>query len=131
MVSCVNGKFFLEDTLMRSMTTRLFWCTFFSALSLVSSAAPLQDGASKSTSTRELTITVGKSLMVDSPSAIKRISVANADLADVRAINPKELLINGRAPGQTSLAIWQEDGVRLDYQVTVNAQPREPAAPPK
>ena len=68
---------------------------------------------------RELRLTVGKSLVVESPVGIHRVSVANGDLAEAIAITPKELLINGKAPGETSIVIWQEGGSRLFYDLEV------------
>jgi pilus assembly protein CpaC len=67
----------------------------------------------------KLTVTVGKSLIIDSPLDIRRISVANGDLAEAVAVNPKEVLINGKAPGETSLIVWQQNGTRLIYDLTV------------
>jgi pilus assembly protein CpaC len=67
----------------------------------------------------KLTVTVGKSLILDSPVNIQRLSVANGDLVEAVAVNPKEVLINGKAPGETTLVIWQEGGNRLPYDLTV------------
>jgi pilus assembly protein CpaC len=39
------------------------------------------------------------------------------------AVNPKEVLINGKAAGETSLIIWQEGGNRLLYDLTVRLSP--------
>jgi pilus assembly protein CpaC len=50
-----------------------------------------------------------------------RISVANGDLVEAVAVNPKEVLINGKAPGETSLIVWQQNGTRLMYDLTVRA----------
>ena len=72
----------------------------------------------------QLTVTVGKSLIIDSPLAIKRLSTANDGLVGFQAISPKEVLINGKAPGETSLIIWQEDGTRLNYDLTVRISPQ-------
>ena len=72
----------------------------------------------------QLTVTVGKSLAIDSPLAIKRLAFANGALVDAQAIGPKEVLINGKAPGETSLIIWQEDGTRLIYDLTVRVSPQ-------
>ena len=71
-----------------------------------------------------LTVTVGKSLAIDSPLSIKRLAFANGALVDAQAIGPKEVLINGKAPGETSLIIWQEDGTRLIYDLTVRVSPQ-------
>ena len=67
----------------------------------------------------KLVVTVGKSLIIDSPLRIERISVANGDLAEAVAIKPNEILINGKAPGETSLIVWQLNGARLIYDLTV------------
>lgn len=66
-----------------------------------------------------LLVTVGKSLIIDSPLPIDRISYANDTLIDAVAINSKEVLINGKAPGETSLIIWQKGGNRLVFELTV------------
>jgi pilus assembly protein CpaC len=71
----------------------------------------------------KLVVTVGKSLIIDSPLKIQRISVANGELMEAVAVNPKEVLINGKAPGETSLIIWQENGTRLLYDLTVRMSP--------
>src|SRR5579863_342774 len=78
-----------------------------------------QDATNQATASRELSVTVGKSVLVDSPQIIERISVANGDLAEAVAITPKEVLINGKAPGDTSLIVWQQGGNRLFFDLTV------------
>ena len=67
----------------------------------------------------ELRLTVGKSLVVDSPVNIQRVSVANGDLAEAVAISPREVLVNGKAPGETTLILWQAGGSRLFYDLAV------------
>ena len=82
--------------------------------------APVQDPAAPgNASLGKLLVTVGKSLIIDSPLDIRRLSVANGDLAEAVAVNPKEVLINGKAPGETSLIVWQQNGARLVYDLTV------------
>lgn len=81
-------------------------------------AQPAQSDAGANAPGR-LTVTVGKSLVIDSPLNIQRISVANGDLVEAVAVNPKEVLINGKAAGETSLIVWQQNGSRLLYDLTV------------
>ena len=71
----------------------------------------------------KLTVTVGKSLIIDSPLNIQRLSVANGDLVEAVAVNPKEVLLNGKGPGETSLIVWQQNGNRLVYDLTVRMSP--------
>jgi pilus assembly protein CpaC len=73
---------------------------------------------------KQLRLTVGKSLVVESPVIIQRISVANGDLAEAVAVTPHEVLINGRAPGETTVVIWQEGGNRLFYDLAVRQSTR-------
>lgn len=67
----------------------------------------------------KLMVTVGKSLIIDSPLNITRVHVANGQFAEAVAVNPKEVLINGTAPGETSLIVWQQNGNRMVYDLTV------------
>ncbi|PWU09392.1 MAG: type II and III secretion system protein [Terriglobia bacterium] len=72
----------------------------------------------------KLTLTVGKSLIIDSPINIKRLSVANDDLVQAVAVDPRQVLINGKAPGETSLIVWQDNGSRLLYDLTIRMSPQ-------
>jgi pilus assembly protein CpaC len=40
-------------------------------------------------------------------------------LAEAVAITPREILINGKLPGETSLIVWQQGGNRLFFDLTV------------
>jgi pilus assembly protein CpaC len=81
------------------------------------SATSLQEGHQGAA--RDLFVTVGKSLVVDSPVNIQRVAVANGELAEALAVNPREVLVNGKAVGETSMIIWQQGGNRLFFDLTV------------
>jgi len=72
-----------------------------------------------STGARDLNVTVGKSVLVDSPATIERVSVTNGAIAEAVAISPNEVMVNGLAQGQTSLIIWQQGGNRLIFDLNV------------
>ena len=67
----------------------------------------------------DLVVTVGKSIVLDTAADLRRVSVANGDLAEALAVSPREVLINGKAPGQTSVILWQQDGARSLFELTV------------
>src|SRR5688572_26151211 len=92
------------------------------ALSLTLAGNAQQPGES-----RELSVLVGKSVLVDSPVNIQRVSVANPALAEAVVATPRELILNGRAPGETSLILWQEGGNRLVFDLRVAAQENKAA----
>jgi pilus assembly protein CpaC len=85
-----------------------------SVASFAQAPAPAQ-----ATASRDLAVTVGKSVLVDSVPNIERVSVANGDLAEAVAITPHEVLVNGKAAGETSLIVWQQGGNRLFFDLTV------------
>ena len=79
------------------------------------SAVPSQD------STNELSVAVGKTVLVDLARPISRVSIGLGDIAETHAISPTEVMVNGKAPGETSLIIWDTRGGRQFFNVTVRA----------
>jgi len=69
----------------------------------------------------QVRLTVGKSMIIESPLPLERVSVGFGDIAEGRAISPRELLLNGKTPGITTLIIWLEDGSKRFFEVTVIA----------
>lgn len=49
---------------------------------------------------------VGKSQMIKFDEPVKRISITDPTLADLVLLSPKELLLNGKKAGRTSLIFW-------------------------
>ncbi len=72
-------------------------------------------------STRVLTLNVGRSVVVDTPRPVKRISVGLGDFAEANAVSPTEVLINAKAVGETSIILWDISGARQFIHITVQA----------
>jgi Flp pilus assembly secretin CpaC len=70
-----------------------------------------------------LSVTAGKSLLLDSPARIVRATVGKPDLAAATSIDDHELLINARNPGDTSVTLWAPDGSRKQLQLHVECAP--------
>ena len=68
---------------------------------------------------RKLTVTVDKSISMDSPVTIERVSVANGTIAEAVAVGPREVLINGKRAGETTLVVWQQGGNRMFFDLNV------------
>jgi pilus assembly protein CpaC len=58
----------------------------------------------------ELKAIVGKSQLIKFDEPVKRVSITDPALADLVIISPKEMLINGKEGGETSLIIWGTSG---------------------
>jgi pilus assembly protein CpaC len=87
-------------------------------------ATPLQPvsgapaiGAVKLESTRLIT-SVNKSELIESDASIRRVSVGNPDLIEVVAVSNKELVVNAKAAGETTLIVWSTAG-RKPFNVVV------------
>ena len=63
---------------------------------------------------------VGKSQILNFDTGIKRVSIADPNLADVVVISPKQLIINGKKPGSTSLIFWgNASNTPVFYNLTI------------
>jgi pilus assembly protein CpaC len=70
--------------------------------------------------TRRITITAGKSFVIDTTGDLERVAVASEDVVEAVAITQREVVLNGKAPGETSVIVWQGNGVgRQAWDVTV------------
>ncbi len=58
----------------------------------------------------DLTVTMNKSIILEHPGGIRRVSVTNPEIAEAVAVSSTELLINGKSPGDTSLILWDSRG---------------------
>src|SRR4051794_16339625 len=86
-------------------------------------AVALNEPQAAEMAVRHLTLTVGLSKIVVSPMNIQRASVALPDIIEFVAVSPKELLINGKREGETSLILWEQGGGRVLFDVLVTANP--------
>src|SRR6185503_13021998 len=82
-------------------------------------AASPQTAEGGQESPNELSVTVGKSLIVSTAQPIERISVGYNDVAEATAVSPREVLVNGKTPGQTSLIVWEQGGNKLFFELIV------------
>lgn len=86
------------------------------------SAAPVRAMESiRDDSSNELFVAVGKTVLVDTEKPITRIAVASGEIAEANAVSPSEIMINGKAFGETSLVIWEANGARQFFNVKVRA----------
>jgi pilus assembly protein CpaC len=68
---------------------------------------------------QSLVVMAGRSLIIDRPTPIVRVSLGNAEIAEALAVMPREVLVNGKARGETTLIVWQKGGRRLMFDLTV------------
>ncbi len=69
----------------------------------------------------DINVTAGKSVVVDCPRPVQRVAIGLGDYAEATAISPTEILLNGKTLGETSMIIWEVDGTRRFYNITVRS----------
>jgi pilus assembly protein CpaC len=87
---------------------------FLAALLTVTAAAALAQGGPE-----EIRLTVGKSIVIDYPADISRISTSNPDIADASPVTAREVLVHGKSFGTVTLVVWSKSGQRNFYNITV------------
>jgi pilus assembly protein CpaC len=71
-----------------------------------------------------VTLARGTSAVLVSPVEIRRVSMADAEVAEAVVMSPRELLINGKTVGTTTFVVWDAGGMRRIYIVEVTADAR-------
>jgi pilus assembly protein CpaC len=63
-------------------------------------------------------VTAGRSTVVQTPFDVTRLAITNPAIADGVVVQPREVLIDGKAPGTISMIVWG-GGERAQYDVVV------------
>ena len=73
----------------------------------------------------EMTVAIGKSQVISAPAALSQVVVGNPNVADVRLLSSRRVLLLGKGAGRTNLALRGEDDqvvALLDLVVTHDVQ---------
>src|SRR5262249_29015159 len=88
-----------------------------------SNALPAVPAGSQTQDTGEpqtLHLLVGRSLVISSPTRIKRVSLADPEIAEAVVVSPTQVLVNGKKPGGVSLLLWDETDQSQAFEVSVD-----------
>src|SRR6266568_3837279 len=132
----MSGQFQMTNMLRLSRTIS-FGLMFFaasgvSAQTSAPAATPAQEPApvptpatqapanQESSEPQTLHLLVGRSLVITSPARIKRVSLADPEIAEAIVVSPTQVLVNGRKPGGVSLLLWDETDQSQAFEVSVD-----------
>jgi pilus assembly protein CpaC len=68
---------------------------------------------------KKLELVVGKSIILKTPAAVKRVSIGDPKIADFNLLSRRELHITGKAAGATNLNLWQNGKLFAIYDLDV------------
>jgi pilus assembly protein CpaC len=66
----------------------------------------------------QVSITAGRSTILSTDFDVTRIAVTNPEVADATVVQPREILVDGKAAGTISLILWG-DNTRVQYDIVV------------
>lgn len=64
---------------------------------------------------------VGRSYPIETTVPITRVSVANPDVADVIVVDERNVVVNGKAAGETDVILWGLNAPRRHFRVQVHS----------
>jgi pilus assembly protein CpaC len=67
----------------------------------------------------ELTLVLGRGVVIDCRDGISRISTSSPEVVDAVTASNHEVLFEAKALGQSTLIVWSKSGERTTYNVTV------------
>lgn len=68
----------------------------------------------------KIQLIAGKSELIQFDRDVMRTAVNDQGIAAIVMINPREILVNAKSPGVTSLIVWNEEGERALFDIVVN-----------
>ena len=83
-------------------------------------ALPAHAARDPSRGERDLELSVGGSLVQRITSSIDKVIIGDPTICDVVALPPSQLLITGKAPGETLLTVWSRDAGASTFHISVN-----------
>jgi pilus assembly protein CpaC len=86
----------------------------------VPAPAPAQTVAQEAPGPQTLHLLVGRSLVISSPTRIKRVSLADPNVADAVVVSPYQVVVNGKNPGGVSLLLWDDMEQNQSFEVSVD-----------
>src|SRR6266478_5483124 len=81
---------------------------------------PAASQGQESSEPQTLHLLVGRSLVITSPARIKRVSLADPEIAEAIVVSPTQVLVNGKKPGGVSLLLWDETDQSQAFEVSVD-----------
>lgn len=90
---------------MRFASTRHGWFPLVAATACALAIAP---GSAFGRTNPKIYVTVGQSVTEKLQNDVKTVSIADSKVADVVVVGPREVLVNGKAVGLTTLVVWDD-----------------------
>jgi pilus assembly protein CpaC len=115
----------MENRPFRGALSAVIFVFVFLAYTILAHEAAAKESVAESVirldvaSPQRINIMSGKSIVIESPTAVKRVSLAAPAFADAIVLSPRQIYLTARAPGLTNLILWDGDTVLASFEVEV------------
>src|SRR4051794_27025342 len=82
-------------------------------------------GGAQTASPHELTIMIGKGELLHFERDVQRVVVAEPKIADAIVVSPREVMVNAKGVGKTTVVIWETGSGTAQYNVGVSPDTSE------
>jgi len=83
--------------------------------------AALGCGAAPLEGTRQISLVQGRGELLQFAQDIQKVAVSEPKIADAVVLSPREVMINGKAPGHTTVIIWETGAAPARWEISVGS----------
>jgi pilus assembly protein CpaC len=91
-------------------------------LAIAQTTVPVGGGTGQ---TKTLALVTGRGELLTFPNDVKQVATAEPKVADVMVISPREVMVNAKEPGKTTVVVWDSLLGPMRYNVDVSADTSE------
>src|SRR5690348_4748848 len=68
---------------------------------------------------REMSLLIGRGELISFERDLTRVVIAEPKIADAIVVSPREVMVNAKGVGKTTLVVWEAGSIPARYQVNV------------
>jgi pilus assembly protein CpaC len=107
------------------LISTLILCSFAGPAAAQQTVAAVNTPGQSNLPVKTLTLITGRGELLQFPNDIKQVAAAEPKIADVVVISPREVMVNAKEPGKTTVIIWDSLNGPSRYNVDVSADSSE------
>src|SRR5271157_3362506 len=82
-------------------------------------------GRAQITHPRDISLLEGRGELLQFQKDILRVVISEPKIADVAVISPREVMVNAKGPGKTTLVVWETDAAPAQFEIDVTKDTSE------
>src|SRR5215472_7838486 len=98
------------------------WTAALAAIALAAAQTPTTP---ETRQPREIPLLTGRGELLRFDKDLTKVAVAEPKIADAVVISPREVMVNAKGAGRTTVVIWQGDNDPLQFNINVSADTSE------